>query len=79
MGRVSPTRTGKLAAFATRILKGEKPADLPRLAADQIRFRHQPQNRQDARSHFVPPTSSPAPTVIDWSSRMATFGHSGHP
>ena len=35
--------------YAGRILKGEKPADIPCAAPDEIRIRHRLQNRQRAR------------------------------
>jgi hypothetical protein len=38
------------ADFVDKILKGMKPADLRR-AADQVRTRHQSDDRQGARSH----------------------------
>ena len=53
------------ALYAARIFKGEKPADLPVMQSDQIRVRHQPQDRQDARPGIPSAALATADEVIE--------------
>ena len=53
------------AAYVDRILKGEKPADLPVQAANQVRACHQPQDREGARPDVPPTLLARADEVIE--------------
>ena len=55
----------RAAGYVDRILKGEKPADLPVQAPTKYRNGHQPQNRQGARPHVPPTLLARADEVIE--------------
>ena len=52
----------RAAGYVDRILKGEKPADLPVQAPTKYELGHQSQDRQRPLGLEVPPRCSPAPT-----------------
>ena len=52
-------------AYVDRILRGTKPGDLPVQSPDQLRTRHQPQNRQGARPRCATTLLARADEVIE--------------
>ena len=61
-GASMPDAYHQAGLYAGRILKGEKPADLPVVQSSKIRIRDQPQDRQGARPGSAAARCSPAPT-----------------
>ena len=55
----------RAASYVDRILKGEKPADLPVQAPTKYRVGHQPQDRQGARPRMPPTLLARADEVIE--------------
>ena len=51
--------------YAGRILKGDKPADLPVDSVDQIRIGHQPQDRKGTRPYLSPTLLARVDEVIE--------------
>ena len=66
MAPISSISTAAPPVYVDRILKGEKPADLPVQAPTKYRVGHQPQDRQGARPRpYRPSLLARADEVIE--------------
>ena len=65
MGLIASTSTGARPSYVDRILKGEKPADLPVQAPTKYELVDQPQDRQGARPRRAAALLARADEVIE--------------
>ena len=65
MERISRILIAWPGIYAGRILKGDKPADLPVQQATKVEMIHQPQDCKSARHHHPLPLSGRADEVIE--------------